>query len=160
MRFLPFIACLLAACLAAESARAVVGGEEWGEGAYITQACSDTVMADASSVRAAALRALEHDRWILAGDSCPHDGFLTQWKTINTPLVRVLIGKITARCLVTVEPLDDERSAVSIRAAMMTKNDITRSPAFPTAQRAWHRTARKYLRDVRELLVPEEAATR
>jgi hypothetical protein len=115
----------------------------------------------AGLAREAVLAALKDDRWVLTANGGCADSVLTEWKSINTPLVRVLIGKITARCLVTVSPLDDVRTIVTIRGAMMTKGDITQSSAFPTAQRAWHRTARKYLRDVRDLLGPsEESATR
>jgi hypothetical protein len=116
---------------------------------HIGQAYRDTVAAEPSVARTAAIAALEDDQWVLEPSGAVMH-VLTQWKPIHHLLFRIFSGKAFARIFIDVRPLTRQRSEIRFQGILATHRDIEHNPAKGWAERRYASAVRDWQREVHD----------
>jgi len=94
-------------------------------------------------------RTFEADRWRVQKRDPRNGVVVTAWKPIQHALVRLIAGKIEARCAVTVRPLEPGRTVVVFQAAISSRKNIEHNPAFGLAKGAYQKASRNWQKKLR-----------
>ena len=98
-------------------------------------------------------RTFESEDWRIEWKD-PSDGVIvTAWKPIRHFLVRTFVGKIEARCAVTIRPLGPDRTLVVFQAAIASRKSLENNRALGLAKRSGQKASRKWQEKLRADLV-------
>ncbi len=143
---------------ASDTASAI--GTRKGWKVYLADACSDTLSAAMPDILPSVERTLKADDWRIEHSDASRGDVVTSWKRIQHPLAKILLGKVEARCAVTLRPLDPRRTVVTIQGGISSREDVSANPALVLARHAyrnatqvWQRELRNDLTAHRELVV-------
>ncbi len=135
-------------------------GTRKGWKVYLADACSDTLAAAMPDILPSVERTLKADDWRIEHSDASRGDVVTSWKRIQHPLAKILLGKVEARCAVTLRPLDPRRTVVTIQGGISSREDVSANPALVLARHAyrnatqvWQRELRNDLTARRELVV-------
>jgi len=110
----------------------------------------DTLSCPSGDVMPAARRAFEEDRWEVFTLDASRGELVTRWKAIRHPLLWLFMGKVRARCTVTIRPLGPSRTRVEFQGDLASHHDLKGNPMLGAAKRAYAKAARNWVRDVRQ----------
>ena len=101
----------------------------------------------------AAERTFEADHWHIEKKDLRNGTIVTSWKPIQHALVRLVAGKIEARCAATARPLEQGRTIVVFQAAIASRKSIAHNPAFGLAKGAYRKASRNWQKKLRADLI-------
>ncbi len=127
-------------------AQATPAGTPWQ--VYMAEVRIDTLAAPVGVVLPAAEQALTDDHWKLSRD-CTPARLVTDWKDLQHPLARLLMGHVRARCVVDLRALGPSRTLVRFQSGMASQSNLRANPAFAAAQLAYRSAVDNWYRDVR-----------
>jgi len=110
---------------------------------------ADTIQATPKEVRPAAQHALEKDHWVV-GPASTEARVVTDWKPLSHPLAKLLLGNLRARCVVDIQPLDDNMTIVRFQGGLASPDDLQGNPAFTAAQSQYRDAVANFYRDLAE----------
>jgi hypothetical protein len=119
---------------------------------------ADTLQATPQEVRPAAALALEKDHWVISPSSTGTH-VVTEWKDFSHPLARLLMGKLRARCVVDIQPLDDRLTLVRFQGGIASETDVQENPVFSVAQSTYRGAVQDFYHDLATGIAQERSAT-
>ena len=114
---------------------------------YLGEMRADTIVATPQEIRPAAEHALEKDHWAISASSTG-SRVVTEWKDFRHPLARLLMGKLRARCVVDIQPLDDTKTIVRFQGGLASDGDVADNPAFAVAQSTYRGAVEDFYHDL------------
>lgn len=136
-RFLPAASMLLLALLGSGLTAQAADQPASRPRVVLGEVRADTLEATPQEIRPAAERALTKDHWVIAASSTGCR-LVTEWKDFRHPLARLLAGKLRARCVVDIQPLDERLTIVRFQGGLAsTEGDVEENPVFVLAQSSY-----------------------
>ena len=123
----------------------------------LAEPCADTLPVPWNDVMPAMERTFEADHWRIERKDMRNGTIVTSWKPIQHALVRLVAGKIEARCAATARPLEPERTVVVFQAGIASRKNITHNPAFGLAKGAYEKASRNWQKKLRADLIRHHA---
>ena len=114
-------------------------GTRRGWNVFLAEPCSDTLSFPWREVVSAVEPTFRAEDWHIQRANRERGDFLTAWKPIRHALVRIFMGKIEARCAVSVRPLGSNRTLVVFQGGIASRRDIARSPALQSAKNTYRK---------------------
>jgi hypothetical protein len=111
---------------------------------HLGRVSMDTVDAPWDDVLPAAAQVLVDDQWVIQSTDQRTRRIVTGWKPIQKLLVRCLMGRVRARCVVGVTALADGRSVVHFQGGIATEQGRKAEPYLPRVDRAYEQGARDW----------------
>jgi hypothetical protein len=99
-----------------------------------------------------ARRQFVSDQWQIFAVNEGRGRIVTMWKRMHHPLLLLFMGKVSARCTVTMQPLDRNRTRMVFQADMASHRDLHGNPMLGAAKRAYAKAALNYVTEVRAYL--------
>ncbi len=125
----------------------------------LAEPCADTIRAPWNDVMPAVGRTFEADHWRIEKKDLRNGVIVTSWKPIQHALVRLVVGKIEARCAVTARPLDPDRTVVVFQAGIASRKSIAQNPALGLAKSASQKASQNWQKKLRADLVRHHAVS-
>src|SRR4051812_16776059 len=95
---------------------------------------------------------LERDGWQVYEVDSTHFRITTRWKSMHKALVWLFMGKLNARCTVTLERVGPNLTRMTFLANLASRHDLHDDPMIGRAERAYAKGARDYATKVRDYL--------
>ena len=111
---------------------------------------ADTLFYAPEDILPVARRQLQNDKWEIFDES--HGRIVTLWKQMHHPLVLLFMGKVNARCTVTMTPLGRNRTRMLFQGDLASHRDLNGNPMLGAAKKAYAKGARDYVAEVRDYL--------
>jgi len=111
---------------------------------------ADTLFYPPQDILPVARRQLQNDKWEIFDES--RGRIVTLWKQMHHPLVILFMGKVNARCTVTMTPLGPNRTRMVFQGDLASHRDLNGNPMLGAARRAYAKGARDYVAEVRDYL--------
>jgi len=92
------------------------------------------------------------DRWQIFTLDPGRGQIVTKWKQMHHPLLLLFMGHVNARCTVTMQPLDRNRTRMVFQADLASHRDLQGNPMLGAAKRAYATAAHNYVAEVRDYL--------
>ncbi len=124
-------------------------GTRRGWNVFLAEPCADTVSAKLGDVVPAIRRTLEADEWRIERADVRTGEVRTRWKELHHPLVRMLMGRIEARCAVDARPFQSGETIVIFQGGIAAKEHIEDNPGLVLAKRAYRNAARDWRTELR-----------
>jgi len=99
-----------------------------------------------------ACRQLVSDGWEVSSVDSTHYRITTRWKKMHNALVWLFMGKLNARCTVTLERVGPNLTRMTFLANLASRHDLHEDPMIGRAERAYAKGARDYATKVRDYL--------
>jgi len=112
----------------------------------------DTLSFAPRDVLQAARKQFESDRWQIFSLDPSRGEIVTRWKPMHHPLLLIFMGHVNARCTVTLQPLDRNRTRMVFRGDLTSHRDLEGNPMLGAAKRAYAKAARNYVTEMRRSL--------
>ena len=112
----------------------------------------DTLSFSQSDIIPVARRQFIADNWEIFAVDAGRGQIVTKWKQMHHPLLFLFMGHVSARCMVTMQPLDRNRTRMVFQADLASHRDLQGNPMIGAAKRAYAKAARKYVTEVRGYL--------
>ena len=108
-----------------------------GPRVFLGDVRADTLEATPAEVRPAAERSLTKDHWVISPSSTG-SRLVTEWKEFRHPLARLLAGKLRARCVVDIRPLDERLTIVRFQGGIASaQSGMQENAIFAVAQSSY-----------------------
>ncbi|HKW50103.1 MAG TPA: hypothetical protein VJQ53_00050 [Candidatus Eisenbacteria bacterium] len=128
-------------------------GTRSGWSVTLAEPCADTLPVPRDDVLPAVERTFEADHWRIQKKDPRNGVVVTAWKPIQHVLVKLVAGKIEARCAVTVRPLERDRTIVVFQAGIASRKSIAHNPGFGMAKGAYQKASRNWQKKLRADLI-------
>ena len=112
----------------------------------------DTLAYAPGDVFLAARKQFATDKWQIFSLDPGRGVIVTRWKPMHHPLLLIFMGHVNARCTVTLQPLDRNRTRMVFRGDLASHRDLNGNPMLGAAKRAYAKAARNYAMEVRGTL--------
>jgi hypothetical protein len=112
----------------------------------------DTLSFALSDIVPVARRQFIHDEWQIFTLDAGQGRIVTKWKQMHHPLLLLFMGHVNARCMVTMQPLDRNRTRMVFQADLASHRNLQGNPMLGAAKRAYAKAARNYVTEVRGYL--------
>jgi hypothetical protein len=112
----------------------------------------DTLSFALRDVVPVARRQFISDQWKIFSLDAGRGQIVTKWKQMHHPLLLLFMGHVNARCTVTMQPLDRNRTRMVFQADLASHRDLQGNPMLGAAKRAYVKAARNYVTEVRAYL--------
>jgi len=132
-------------------------GTRRGWNVTLAEPGADTLPAPQSVVMPAVERTFAAEQWRIQKKDPRNGVVVTGWKPIQHALVRLVAGKIEARCAVIVRPLNADRTIVVFQAGLASRKSIAHNPAFGLAKGASQKASRNWQEKLRADLIRHHA---
>jgi hypothetical protein len=119
----------------------------------------DTLSFALPEVLPVARRQFVVDQWQILSVDERRGRIVTKWKQMHHPLLLLFMGHVNARCTVTMQPLDRNRTRMVFRADMASHRDMRGNAMFGAAKRAYAKAALNYVTEVRGYLDSHKSLT-
>ena len=103
-----------------------------------------------AEVMPVACRQLEKDNWEIYDVDSARGRIVTRWKPMHHALVWLFMGKVNARCTVTMKRAGPNLTTMTFQANLASRKDLHENPMIGRAERAYAKAARDYAREVRD----------
>jgi len=128
-------------------------GTRGGWNVVLAEPCADTLPVPRDVVMPGVVRTFEADHWRIEKKDLRNGTVVTYWKPIQHALVKLVAGKIEARCAVIARPLEPGRTVVVFQAGMASRKSIAHNPAMGLAKGAYQKASRNWQKKLRADLV-------
>jgi hypothetical protein len=120
---------------------------------------ADTLEATPQEIRPAAERSLIFDHWVISSSSTG-SRLVTEWKEFKHPLARLLAGKLRARCVVDIQPLDERLTIIRFQAGIASSEDgFEESPVYALAQSSYRGAVQDFYQRLQASIAEERNAS-
>jgi hypothetical protein len=113
----------------------------------------DTLSFSPHDIIPAACRQFGEDGWQIYSMNEKRGEIVTMWKQMHHPLIRILMGRINARCTVTLTRLGPSRTRLMFQGDLSAHHPLEHNMMFGAAKREYAKAARNYTDEVNEYLV-------
>jgi hypothetical protein len=112
----------------------------------------DTLSFSIPEVVPVARRQFVTDKWEIFTVNEDRGEIVTRWKQMHHALLLIFMGHVNARCTVTMQPLERNRTRMVFQADLASHRDLQGNAMLGAAKRAYAKAARNYVTEVREYL--------